>query len=145
MGGWPRLGEEWSSGLDLHLSSLIIPALSPPSVKGALVSAAPSKGPRQGRRADGWAAGQAEGGCWVGAGPGFRAGMGGDPHLPLPPEELTAMTGADTPGGRRAGGVWGFSAAPPPEEALELPTPLPLIAWQSPSPMWPFLKMIKAA
>lgn len=79
---------------------------APPSVKGALVSAAPSKGPGQARRADGWAGGQAEGGWWAGAGPISRAQMGrGASYLPRLPKELTAMLGADTPGGRRAGGI----------------------------------------
>lgn len=72
-------------------------------------------------------------------------GWEGDPHLPVPPEKSTAMLGAGTLDGRRAGGAWGSSAAPPPEEATKLPAPLPLIAWQRPSLVWPFLKMIKAS
>jgi hypothetical protein len=47
--------------------------------------------------------------------------------------------------GEGQGGVWGSLATPPPKEATELPALLPLIAWQCPSPMWPFLKLIKAS
>ena len=46
----------------------------PPSVKGALVSAAPSKGPGQARRTDRWAGGQAEGAGGQVLSPGRRRG-----------------------------------------------------------------------
>lgn len=85
-------------------------------------------------------------GCWwAGASPISPAWLGGGgPHLPRLPEKFTAMLGADTLGGRRAGVFGGSSAALPPEEVPQPPAPLLLIAWQCPSSMWLFLKMIKA-
>lgn len=51
----------------------------------------------------GWGPGR--GGLVGGGWPHVQGSDGGASHLPRLPEEFTGMPGADTPGGRRAGGI----------------------------------------
>lgn len=80
---------------EVSSSQLRVPRAPPTSLKAALVTSAASKGPGWGRRADGWAGGQAEGDWWAGAGRG-------DPHLLLPPWGVHCCAGGRLGGERRA-------------------------------------------